>query len=228
MRDPQDVMRSQILDLCKKNDHQSGYIRITVSRGTTLGLDPKKITGAGHVYISTEQLALYPAAYYENGLDMITVSTRAMVASVIEPRIKSTGKYVSNVQAKLEANRAGVGEGVVLNLQGYVTECTGDNLFVVTNGVVKTPPEYQCGLAGITRATVIALAKENDISLVEVPLTQFDIYTADECFLTGTGAEVVPAVILDGRTIGTGKPGPVTGKLIELFRRHTQVSGVAF
>jgi branched-chain amino acid aminotransferase len=165
---------------------------------------------------------------YENGLTMITVSTRIPPTFVTDPRIKSTGKYTNNIQAKMEANRAGAGEGLMLSLDGYVTECTGDNIFIVQDGVIKTPPPSSCGLVGITRCTVIGLARSNSIPIEEVMLTRYDIYSADECFLTGTGAEVIPAVVLDGRPIGTGKPGPVTGRVIDLFHIHTQESGVPF
>ncbi len=116
----------------------------------------------------------------------------------------------------------------MLNMQGYVTECTGDNIFVVKDGIVKTPPPYSCGLEGITRNTVIMLARGNGIEVEEVMMTQYDIYNADECFLTGTGAEVIPAVSLDGRAIGAGKPGPISQRLIELFRAHTRECGVPF
>ncbi|MDR3710604.1 MAG: branched-chain-amino-acid transaminase [Capsulimonadaceae bacterium] len=224
----QDVMRNSLLELCRVNDHQNGYIRLTITRGTFLGLDPKHSNGPANVYISTEQLTLYPQAMYDNGLTMITVSTRVPPTFVSDPRIKCTGKYTNNIQAKMEANRAGVGEGVMLNLEGYVMECTGDNIFIVKNGVIRTPPPSTCGLVGITRTTVIQVARAAGIQVDEALLTPYDIYTADECFLTGTGAEVIPAVVLDGRSIGTGKPGPVTGRVIGLFRQHTRETGVAF
>jgi len=224
----QDEMRTSLLELCKVNDHQNGYVRLTITRGTFLGLDPKHSHGPANVYISTEQLTLYPQAMYDNGLTMIIVSTRVPPTFVTDPRIKCTGKYTNNIQAKMEANRAGVGEGVMLNLEGYVMECTGDNIFIVKDGVIKTPPRSTCGLVGVTRNTVIELARSAGIQVDEVLMTPYDVYTADECFLTGTGAEVIPAVVLDGRSIGTGKPGPVTGRVIALFRDHTRVSGVPF
>ena len=225
---PQEAMRLAVLELCRKNDHQNGYIRLTVTRCVGLGLDPKHLPKDANVYISTEQLALYPKEMYENGLAIVTVSTRLPSPQVIDPRVKCTGKYANNVQAKMEANRAGAGEGLMLNQQGFVAECTGDNIFVVKDGIVKTPPPYGCGLEGITRNTVIMLARANGIEVEEVMMTQYDIYNAHECFLTGTGAEVIPAVSLDGRPIGTGKPGPVSLRLIELFRAHTRECGVPF
>lgn len=224
----QSVLRQSILELCKGNDHQNGYIRLTVTRGTGLGLDPRHIKSEANIYITTEQLALYPKEMYENGLTLVTVSTRIPTPDVMDPRIKCTGKYANNIRAKMEANRVGAGEGVMLSHQGYVVECTGDNIFLVKNGVVKTPPTHSCGLEGITRATVIELAKGASIPMVEEMITQYDIYAADECFLTGTGAEVIPAVTLDDRPIGTGKPGPISKRLIELFKVHTAESGVAF
>ncbi len=224
----QPTLRQSVLELCKANDHQNGYIRLTITRGTGLGLDPKHVPGPANIYISNEQLALYPKEMYENGLTMITVSTRLPQTFVTDPRIKCTGKYTNNIQAKMEANRAGVGEGVMLNEQGYVTECTGDNIFIFKDGVLKTPPTHTCGLVGITRNTVLELARANNVPIEETMMTTYDLYTADECFLTGTGAEVIPGVVLDGRPIGTGKPGPNTLNLIELFRAHTRESGVAF
>jgi branched-chain amino acid aminotransferase len=225
---PQETLRSSILELCRANDHQNGYIRLTVTRGTGLGLDPKHIAGPANVYISNEQLALYPQELYERGLTMITASTRLPSPQIIDPRIKCTGKYANNIQAKLEANLLGAGEAVMLNQQGYVCECTGDNIFIIKDGVVKTPPPHSCGLQGITRDTVIALARKNGIPLEETMMTNYDIYTCDECFLTGTGAEVIPAVALDGRCLGSGRAGELTTRLIQLFREHTREVGTAF
>ena len=221
-------MREQILELCRANDHQNGYIRLTVTRGTGLGLDPKHIEGGANVYITNEQLRLYPSELYETGLKLITASTRLPAPQIIDPRIKCTGKYANNIQAKIEANLQGAGEAVMLNQQGYVAECTGDNIFVIKNGVVMTPPPYACGLQGITRDTVISLARKNGIEVSETMMTNYDIYTADECFLTGTGAEVIAGIELDGRVIGNGRAGEITTRLIHLFREHTKESGVAF
>jgi branched-chain amino acid aminotransferase len=221
----QSAMHDAVLELCKANNHLNGYIRLTVTRGTALGLDPKHIEGGANVYISTEQLRLYPAEMYESGLVMITASNRLPPPDVIDTRIKCTGKYTNNIQAKLEANRFGAGEAVMLNSVGNVCECTGDNLFIVRNGVLKTPPEHSCGLVGITRNTVLDLARTNGFAVEEAQMTQYDVYTAEECFLTGTGAEVIPAIELDGRTIGRGRAGDVTKKLIGLFHTHTHESG---
>jgi branched-chain amino acid aminotransferase len=221
-------MTESLLELCKVNDHQSGYIRVTVTRGTGLGLDPAHLGKPANIYLSNEQLTLYPQSMYDNGLTLLTVSTRLPPSVVIDPRIKCTGKYTNNIQAKLEANRAGAGEGLMLNMQGYVAECTGDNIFIIKDGVLRTPAQSVCGLVGVTRCTVIKLAKEAGIPVDETLLTLHDIYSADEAFITGTAAEVIPAVVLDGREINTAKPGSITKKLISLFREHTRETGAAF
>jgi branched-chain amino acid aminotransferase len=225
---PQSALRDSVLELCQVNNHQSGYIRLTVTRGTGLGLDPKHISLNANIYISTEQLSLYPAALYETGLMMITASNRLPAPDVIDPRIKCTGKYTNNIQAKLQANRAGAGEAVMLNSQGFVCECTGDNIFILKEGVLKTPPPHSCGLMGITRNTVLSLARSNGFAVEETMLTQYDIYAADECFLTGTGAEVIPAIELDARTIASGRAGPLTTKMINIFRECTRETGTKF
>jgi len=222
------VLKDSLLELCKANKHLNGYIRLTVTRGTALGLDPKNITSGANVYISTEQLRLYPAELYESGLEMITSSIRLPPSDVIDPRIKCTGKYTNSIQAKLEANRYGAGEAVMLNYSGYVTECTGDNIFLFKDGVLRTPPEHSCGLVGITRNTVLQLARENGIPVEETMMTQYDLYTADECFLTGTAAEVIPAFQLDGRLIGSGRAGEKTKEIISLFRQNTRETGAEF
>lgn len=218
--------REIILDTVRANGHREGYVRVTVTRGTGLGLDPKHIKGGANVYISCEQLALYPPEMYENGLIVATVSTRLPSPDVIDPRVKCTGKYINNIMAKAEANRSGAGEGLMLTREGYVGEATGDNIFLVKNGQLLTPPATIGILQGITRDTVITLAEEAGISVFEPIMTQYDVYNADEAFLTGTAAEVIPAVEFDGRLIGDGKPGPMTRQLMAAFREHTRISGV--
>ncbi len=220
------VTREIILDTVRANGHREGYVRVTVTRGTGLGLDPKHIKGEANVYISCEQLALYPPEMYENGLIVATVSTRLPSPDVIDPRVKCTGKYINNIMAKAEANRSGAGEGLMLTREGYVGEATGDNIFLVKNGQLLTPPATIGILQGITRDTVITLAAEAGISVFEPIMTQYDVYNADEAFLTGTAAEVIPAVEFDGRLIGDGKPGPMTRQLMAAFREHTRISGV--
>lgn len=176
----------------------------------------------------SDKLALYPEEMYRNGLHVVTVSTRVCPAQCLEPRIKSLGKYVANIQAKIEANRVNAGEGLMLNTEGYVAEATGDNIFIVKDDNLITPPPYAGILEGITRNTVIDLARGMGISVEEKLFTLFDVYIADECFLTGTAAEVIPVVQLDGRTIGTGQPGEMTKRLIEAFRTLTKTEGVPF
>jgi len=218
-------MEQVIVDLCRRNGAENGYIRLSITRGTGLGLDPRGIVNP-RIIIMTDRLNLYPSEMYTDGLHVVTVSTRVMPSQCLEPRIKSLGKYVANIQAKLEANRVGAGEGLMLNLQGYVAEATGDNVFLVKDGKVITPPAYAGILEGITRNTVIDLARENGYVVEEKLFTLFDVYTTDECFLTGTAAEVIPVVKVDGRTIGRGVPGEITGKLMEAFHAYTKVTGV--
>lgn len=223
---PLAVLREAILQTVRANGHRDGYIRVTVTRGTGLGLDPRHVTTDANVYISCEQLRLYPQEMYDNGLVVATVSTRLPSPDVIDPRVKCTGKYINNIMAKMEANRAGAGEGIMLTAGGYVGEATGDNLFVVKDGALATPPASIGILQGITRDTVIELARAAGITVTEPLMTLYDIYNADEIFLTGTAAEVIPAVEADGRRIGDGRPGPVTKQLIAAFRQCVQTSGV--
>ena len=218
-----------ILATCRKNNHQDGYIRVNLTRGTGLGLDPKHLEPRVNFIVATRQLALYPPEFYEKGLRMITCSTRVPPPDAIDARIKCTGKYINNILAKMEANRVGAGEGIMLNQQGHVAEATGDNVFIIRGSTISTPhPSAGC-LKGITRGVAIKLAQEVlGLTVVEENLTLYDLYSADECFLTGTAAEIIPAVSLDERLIGDGKPGFHTGKLIEAFRAHTKSTGTAF
>ncbi len=219
-------MRADILRTVKANAHESGYIRVTVTRGTGLGLDPRAVKTAPNVYISCEQLALYPPELYETGLKVSTVSTRLPSPDVIDPRVKCTGKYINNILAKMEANRAGAGEGLMLTREGYVGECTGDNLFLIKGGHIYTPSASIGILQGITRDTVIELAAQRGIQVTEPLITLYDVYNCDEAFLTGTAAEVIPAVEFDGRVIGDGTAGPITRRLITAFREYVQHAGV--
>lgn len=218
-------MTERIKRAVRENGETNCYIRVTVSRGVGLGLDPKHIRPEPTIAISTADLALYPREMYEHGLHVVTVSTRIPPAQCLDPRIKSLGRYINNILAKMEANRVGAGEGLMLNIEGYVAEATGDNLFIIKNGVLHTPPPSAGILAGITRATVMMLAERLEIPVRETMMTLYDVYTADEAFLTGTAAEVIPMVTLDERPIGTGKPGEVTQRIISAFREHTQTSG---
>lgn len=206
--------------LLEMNEVTDAYIRVSVSRGVSLGLDPKNIKGQATIVISTDKLSLYPQSMYENGLEVVTVATRIANPQVLEPRIKSLGKYVCNIQAKLEANHVGAGEGLMLTEDGHVAECTGDNVFFVKDGVVNTPAAHLGILEGITRATAIEVLKEMGIEVNIGVFTRFDLYTADEAFLTGTAAEVIPMVKLDARIIADGKPGPITKKLMKAFHEY--------
>jgi branched-chain amino acid aminotransferase len=220
-------IRAIVLDVCAQADLEAGYIRLNVTRGSGLGLNPKSVETAANVMVAVSSLALYPAEAYESGLDVITSSIRVITSDALDPRLKCIGRYASNIMAKGEANRAGAGEALMLNAQGQVAECTGDNIFIFSNGVLKTP-HSSCGiLRGITRDTVLMLAQEAGIPTEETMLTLFDIVEADEAFLTGTAAEVIPMVRLDHRPIGTGKPGPQTLDMIAKFRAHT-ATGISF
>lgn len=220
-----DEMVEAVLSTLRKNGITDGYIRITITRGVGLGLDPR-VCGEATVIIMTDKLSLYPEEMYHVGLNVVTVSTRVCPPQSLEPRIKSLGKYVANIQAKLEANRVGAGEGLMLNIQGYVAEATGDNIFIIKDGKIITPPSYAGILEGITRNTVMQIARDMGIKVKEKLFTLFDVYTCDECFLTGTAAEVIPAVKVDGRTIGDGRPGEMTNRLIAAFRTLTKTEGV--
>jgi branched-chain amino acid aminotransferase len=218
-------IREAVLETCRRNNHGNGYIRITLSRGTGLGLDPAHINPKPRLVISTQELRLYKADMYEVGLTMITCSTRVPSPDAIDPRIKCTGKYINNILAKMEANRVGAGEGLMLNQFGMVAEATGDNIFVIKDGKIATPPPSAGCLKGITRGAAMELAENLGVPVREENLTLYDVYTADECFLTGTAAELIPAVALDNRPLGNGKPGDITRRLIGAFRALTAESG---
>ncbi len=210
----------------RANGVESGYIRVSISRGVGLGLDPGHLKGDPTVVISTEQLRLYSQDMYDEGLTVITASTRVPPAVCIDPQVKSLGKYINNIAAKQEANRVGAGEALMLNMNGNVAEATGDNLFLVKDGALSTPPTSEGALPGITRGAVMDIARESGISCRESIVTLYDVYNADEAFLTGTAAEVIPMVRCDGRQIGIGRPGPVTARIIASFRELTTKDGV--
>lgn len=202
------------------NDIQDGYIRMVVTRGAgSLGLDPNR-TSNPQVIIIADYISLYPREYYENGLEIITVSTIRNHPAALSPRIKSLN-YLNNILAKIEGLQAGCVEALMLNHNGEVAECTGDNIFLVRDKELLTPPIEAGILQGITREVVIELATKAGIKVREIPLTKHDVYIADECFLTGSAAEVVPVVRVDNRTIGTGSPGSITRTLIERFHAET-------
>jgi branched-chain amino acid aminotransferase len=210
-----------IEDTLAVNGIEDGYIRVVVSRGCgTLGLDPNKCSHP-QVIIITDHISLYPEELYQKGLEIITVSTIRNHPAALNPRVKSLN-YLNNILAKIEGLQAGCIEALMLNHKGEVAECTGDNLFLVRGGRLSTPPNEAGILEGITREAVISLARELDIEVREVPLTKHDVYIADECFLTGTAAEVIPVVKVDSRTIGDGTPGKITRQLMAQFKKLTQ------
>jgi branched-chain amino acid aminotransferase len=211
-------MAEAVTSTVKANAKQNGYIRVVVTRGAgSLGLDPRKTTDP-QVIIIVDDITLYPPELYENGLEIITAATIRNHPNALSPRIKSLN-YLNNIMAKVEGVRAGCLEALMLNHKGEVAECTGDNVFLVKHGVLRTPPLDAGILEGVTRNAVLELARAADIPVEEVALTRHDVYTADECFLTGTAAEVIPVVKCDGRVIGAGKPGPVTRQLRERFHQ---------
>jgi len=213
-----------VLDACRENKIRNGYIRLVVTRGVgTLGLNPRSCKRSS-VIIIADSIQLYPPELYRQGMDIVTVPTTRNLHSALNPAIKSLN-YLNNILAKIEANNAGVEEAVMLNAEGFVAECTGDNLFIVKNGELFTPPLSAGALYGITRQTVIDLARDTDLKVSEPNLTRYDLFCADECFLTGTGAEIVPVVKIDGRVIGTGKPGAITRKLVAAYHALTKASG---
>ncbi len=209
-------MTDEVNRTIKANDKVDGYVRLVITRGAgSLGLDPNKCSDP-QIIVIVDDISLYPSKYYEEGLEVITSSFIRNHPNSLSPRVKSLN-YLNNILAKAEAVRAGCQEAIMLNHLGEVAECTGDNLFVVKHGILRTPPSNAGILQGITRDAVIELAIGAGITVQEVALTRHDVYAADECFLTGTAAEVVPVVKVDGRAVGNGKPGPVTCQLRERF-----------
>jgi branched-chain amino acid aminotransferase len=200
------------------NSFTNAYIRLVVTRGSgSLGLDPNR-TSNPQVIIIADSISLYPEEYYQNGLKIITASTVRSHPAALSPRIKSLN-YLNNIMAKIEGLQAGCVEALMLNHKGEVAECTGDNIFIVKNGTILTPPKDAGILEGITRNAILDLAKELGIVAHEVTLTRHDLFVADECFLTGSAAEVIPVVSLDSRPIGQGKVGTVTTKLMAAFKK---------
>jgi branched-chain amino acid aminotransferase len=214
-------MAEAITSTVRANDKRNGYIRALITRGAgTLGLDPRKTTDP-QVVIIVDDITMYPPELYENGMEIVTVSTIRNHPNALSPRIKSLN-YLNNIMAKMEAIQAGCLEAIMLNHEGNVAECTGDNIFIVKQGTLKTPPTDAGILEGVTRNTVIELARAANIAVQETDLTRLDVHTADECFLTGTAAEVIPVVKCDGRPIGSGNPGPITKQLRDKFHQITR------
>ncbi len=211
---------------CRENKLVDGYIRLVVTRGVgNLGLNPFTCKRPS-IFIIAATIELYPKAVYEKGVELITAATMRNHPNAVSPAIKSLN-YLNNILARIEAVKAGTVEALMLNGQGFVAECTGDNVFICRGGQLQTPPASAGALNGITRATVMELAGKLGIPVSEMNLTRYDVMTADECFLTGSAAEIVPVASLDGRVIGTGKPGALTTKLAAAFHKLTRAEGTA-
>jgi branched-chain amino acid aminotransferase len=220
-----DQVQDAVLQTLRANGLKDAYIRLVVTRGVgDLGLDPKKCPSPT-VFIIADKIALYPQECYTQGLEVNTVSTRRNSSQAVNPNIKSLN-YLNNILAKIEAGVSGAREAIMLSLEGYVAECTGDNIFFVKGDRLVTPPSAAGALEGITRGAVMELASSVSLVVEEKLFTPFDLYTADEVFLTGTAAEVIPVVKIDARAIGQGKPGPQTKRLIEAFHQLTQRDGI--
>jgi len=214
-------MGEAINETIRKNNLGDGYVRALVTRGAgTLGLDPNQCSNP-QVILIADAIALYPEEYYEKGLEIITSKVLRTPPTALDPRIKSLN-YLNNILAKIEGLKAGCIEALMLNHQGEVAECTGDNIFIVRQGTLCTPPEDASILQGVTRQAVIELASQAGIEVHETGLKLQDVYNADECFLTGTAAEVIPVIQVDSHTIGTGQPGPMTGDLQKRFHALTR------
>jgi branched-chain amino acid aminotransferase len=219
----QEEMAGIIEKTLNENEIKDGYVRVVVTRGEgDLGLDPLKCPKPS-VFVIADSITLYPKELYRKGIEVITVHVKRVSPSMFDPRVKSLN-YLNNIMAKIQANNAGKPEALMLDSDGYVIECSGENVFAVRKGAILTPPAYLGSLEGITRQTVIELAVEMGISVSEERITLYDIYTADECFLTGSAAEIVPVSSVDGRMISTGEAGEITKKLISAFRIFVEKS----
>ena len=213
-----------VLESCRQNKIRDGYIRLLVTRGIgTLGLNPNRCKNPSVIVIA-DKIQLYPVELYERGMKIVTVATTRNLHSALNPAIKSLN-YLNNVLAKIEANIAGCEEAIMLNAEGFVAECTGDNIFIIQGNKLLTPPLSAGALYGITRGVVMEMARESGMEVSEPNLTRYDLFNAQECFLTGTGAELIPIVEIDGRVIGNGKPGPATRRLVDQYRALTKASG---
>ena len=219
-----ETMKETVLETLRRNHLTEAYIRLVVTRGVgDLGLDPDKCPKPSIIIIA-DKIALYPQKFYEDGLEIVTVSVRRNYAEAINPRIKSLN-YLNNILAKIEGKQAGAEEVLMLNAEGYVVECSGDNIFWIKNETLVTPPVHMGILEGVTRNSVIDLARDAGMQVEERVFTRHDLYIADECFLTGTAAEVIPVVKIDRRTIGDGQPGKITQRLISAFRQYANSYG---
>lgn len=219
-------MEKAVVNTLKANNLSDAYIRLIVTRGVgDLGLDPKKCYGTPTVIIIADKITLYPKELYNKGMEIITVPTVRNNPEALNPQLKSLN-YLNNIMAKIEANNAGYSEAIMMDSAGYVAECTGDNLFIIKDDVLSTP--CQGRLKGITRQVVLDVAKKLKLEIKETFITRHEVFIADECFLTGTAAEVIPVVKVDGRVIGAGKPGPLTAKIMKGFKEATSKDGVKY
>ncbi|MDR3195295.1 MAG: branched-chain-amino-acid transaminase [Endomicrobium sp.] len=219
-------MEKALIKTILTNKLNDAYIRLIVTRGCgDLGLDPRNCTNPPSVIIIADQIKVYPEEFYEKGMEVVTVSTRRIRQDSLSPNVKSLN-YLNNILAKMQAINSGVAEAIMLNAEGYVAECTGDNIFIVKNGVLYTPAGSEGALIGITRHAVIELAKnKSKFPVKEGRLSLYEVYTADECFLTGTAAEIIPVVAVDSRVVADGTPGKITAKLIKEFKALVRSSG---
>jgi branched-chain amino acid aminotransferase len=217
-------MMKAVIDACRRNKLRDGYIRLIVTRGVgTLGLNPRSCKSPS-VIIIAGSIQIYPPELYARGMDIITVPTTRNLHSALNPAIKSLN-YLNNILARIEANNSGFEEAIMLNAEGFVSECTVENIFIVNGRKLMTPPLSAGALYGVTREAVMELAAQMGLAVSEPNLTRYDLFNANECFLTGTGAEIVPVVKIDGRVIGAGKPGPVTKRLVSDYHALTKTSG---
>ena len=217
-----------VIRTLKANKLKDAYIRIVLTRGEgDLGLDPRRCIGNEQLIIIADKIALYPQKLYRQGLKIITVPTIRNLPEALNPQIKSLN-YLNNILAKIEAINCGYEEAIMLDSLGYVAECTGDNIFVVRNGMLYTPPQCMGTLRGITRDCILEIAKKLKIPAHEHVITRHEVYISDECFLTGTAAEIVPVISVDGRVIGNGKPGKMTNTLLREFKKLTKKDGIKY
>ncbi len=221
-------MIKAVISVLKENKLDSAYIRLVVTRGEgDLGLDVRKCYGRAGIIIIADTIAFYPEKFYKEGLAIITVPTVRNLPEALNPQIKSLN-YLNNILAKIEATNAGFDEAIMLDSLGYVAECTGDNIFIVKNKHLYTPPQCMGTLRGITRDSILEISRKSRIMVHEHVITRHEVYISDECFLTGTAAEVIPVVKVDGRLIASGKPGKMTLSLMKKFKESTKKEGVKY
>lgn len=219
-------MTDAVVATLKANKISDGYIRLIATRGEgDLGLDPRKCCGKPNIIIIADKITLYPKELYEKGMEIITVPTIRNHPEALNPRLKSLN-YLNNIMAKIEATNSGYSEAIMLDHMGFVAECTGDNIFIIKDGKMKTPSQGR--LTGITREAVLDIAVKIKLPSEETFITRHEVFIADECFLTGTAAEIIPVVKVDGRAIGSGKPGALTKKILDQFHQLTRTDGVKY